>query len=282
MGGTRDDRRFGLQSRLDGHGLADHFTTGDAMSSVGETLSSERRRQGKSVADVVEGTKIRSRLVEALEESRWNELPSEAYVKGYIQGYARYLEIPAGPLLEQYRTEARLAPSKPSHPAERYLNLVPTDTVVAERNQEHGIPPQMWAIVAAGVVVVLIVIFGISRLIPSKGTSSLPTTSGTSSARDITASPGAAEATTVVTPTNVTFKLRITVHSGQATLVSATVDGLNAYNGTLQAGESREWLVTKSVTLRVAKPAAVTVTKDGTKVTLPTKADAEITLNTAN
>ena len=282
MGGTPDEQHFGLQSRLDDQRDTDHQTTGDAMSSVGETLSSERRRQGKSVADVVEGTKIRSRLVEALEEGHWNELPSEAYVKGFIQGYARYLEIPAGPLLDQYRTEARLSPSKPSNPAERYLSQLPTDAVVAERHQEHGIPPQTWAVVAAGVVVVLIVIFGISRLVPSKSTSNLPATTGAASTKDITASPGAGEATSVVTPANVTFKLRVTVHSGQASFVSATVDGLKAYDGTLQAGESREWLVTKSVTLRVAKPAALTVTKNGAKVTLPAGANAEITLNTAN
>ncbi len=252
------------------------------MSSVGETLSGERRRQGKSLADVVEGTKIRSRLVEALEDGRWNELPSEAYVKGYIQSYARYLEIPAGPLLEQYRTEARLASSKPAHPAELYLSQVPVETVVADRHQEHGIPPQTWLVVAGGVVVVLLLIFGIGRMIPAKGTSALPTTSEASATKGVTASPGAAEATSVVTPVNATFKLRVTVRPGQASFVAATVDGLSAYNGTLQAGESREWFVTKSVTLQVAKPAAVTVTKDGAKVTLPTKANAEITLKTGS
>ncbi len=262
---------------------AAYRTTGDAMSSVGETLAGERRRQGKSIADVVEGTKIRSRLVEALEEGRWNDLPSEAYVKGYIQSYARFLEIPAGPLLEQYRTEASMVAPKPSHPAERYLNKLPTEPIVAERHQEHAIPQQTWLIVAAGVVVVLLLIWGISRMIPSKSaTSTLPTSAKNQASKDITASPGAAEATSVTTPVGVTFKLRVTVRPGQASYVSVTVDGLNAYAGTMQAGESQEFLVTRSAVLKVTKPAAVTVTKDGAKVTLPTTANAQITLNTGN
>jgi cytoskeleton protein RodZ len=253
------------------------------MSTVGETLAGERRRQGKSIADVVEGTKIRSRLVEALEDGRWNDLPSEAYVKGYIQGYARFLEIPAGPLLEQYRTEASMAEPKPMHPAERYLNKLPTEPIVAERHQEHTISQQTWFVVAGGVLVVLLLIFGISRCSPSKGaTTGLPATANNQAGKDITASPGAAEATSTTTPVAATFKLRVTVKAGQASFVTVTVDGLSAYDGTLQAGESQEFLVTRSAVLKVAKPSAVTVTKDGAKVTLPTTANAQITLNTGN
>jgi cytoskeleton protein RodZ len=252
------------------------------MSSVGETLANERRRQGKAIADVVEGTKIRSRLVEALEEGRWDDLPSEAYVKGYIQGYARFLEIPAGPLLEQYRTEARMAAPKPSHPAERYLNKLPVEPIVAARNQENAIPRQAWYLIAGGVVVVLLLIWGISRLIPSKSTATLPTTAKNQAGQGVTASPGAAEATSVTTPVGATFKLRVTVRAGQASFVSVTVDGLVAYSGTLQAGESQEFLVTKSAVLKVAKPAAVTVTRDGAKVALPATANAQITLDTGN
>ena len=268
---------------MGGRTAAAYRTTGDAMSSVGETLAGERRRQGKSIADVVEGTKIRSRLVEALEEGRWDLLPSEAYVKGYIQSYARCLEIPAGPLLEQYRTEAKMATPKPSSPAERYLNELPTEPIVAARHQENAIPRRTWMIVAAGVVVVLLLIWGISRMIPSKGaTTTLPATPKNQATKNITASPGAAEATSLAPPVGVTFKLRVTVKPGQASYVSVMVDGLTAYAGTLQAGEGQEFLVTRSAVLKVAKPAAVNVTKDGAKVTLPTTANAQITLNTGN
>ena len=76
------------------------------MPTVGEILAAERRRQGKSLADVVDGTKIRGRLLDALEKGRYDDLAHPAYVKGYIQSYARYLEIPATPLLEQFKMES--------------------------------------------------------------------------------------------------------------------------------------------------------------------------------
>ena len=58
------------------------------MPTVGEILSDERRRQGKSLADAVVGTKIRSRLLDALDNRRYDAMPSTAYVQGQFQSLA--------------------------------------------------------------------------------------------------------------------------------------------------------------------------------------------------
>lgn len=247
------------------------------MPSVGEILSAERRRQGKSLADVVGGTKIRSRLLDSLEQGRYEELPSPAYVKGYIQSYARYLEIPVEPLLEQYKHEAAGIHGGTS-PADRYLSQIPKDSLVPKRQQAHEIPRNVWIGVAIGVVVVALVSCAIAQLF-NKGTGANttppPATSGTTNG-----SPGASETATVTTSEG-GFKLRIAVRSGLASYVKVTVDGLEGYTGTLQGGESREFLVTDRAEITVAKPDAVVVTRDGKEVTLPSGANAHVTLTSS-
>ena len=119
----------------------------DAMPTVGEILAAERRRQGKSLNDAVEGTKIRSRLLDALENGRFDELPNPAYVKGYIQSYARYLEIPVEPLLDEYRRESATY-EYPGRRIDRYLDI-PHETIVPERSQAHAIPRKVWVAAAA-------------------------------------------------------------------------------------------------------------------------------------
>jgi cytoskeletal protein RodZ len=248
------------------------------MPTVGEILSAERRRQGKSLADAVDGTKIRSRLLDALEKGRYDDLPSPAYVKGFIQSYARFLEIPAPPLLEQYKVESagtvrRLAP------ADRYLSEIPTAPLVPRRDTIHEIPRNVWIGIAIGVVALIIVLLALTSLL-SGGGSGANTTPPTVSGAPTTTSPGATPSApaTSVTTSGAGFKLRISIRTGLASYVNVTVDGLNGYTGTLQGGESREFQVTSSAQITIGQPSAVVVTRDGTPVSLPTTANAHITL----
>lgn len=249
------------------------------MPSVGEILAAERRRQGKSVNDVVEGTKVRSRMIDALENNDYGSLPSAAYVKGYIQSYARYLEIPPEPLLDQYRKESALAEPRQSA-VDRYMSQIPHETLVPDREQAHAIPRTVLIAAAAALVIIALLICGISRLLSGGGTSQVPKP-GTTPGAEVTASPGAEPTQTTGEAATGAFKLRLTVREGSASWVQATVDGLVAYDGTLNGGESREWLVNGTATLKVGKPDAVVVTRDGKKVTLPKGTDVVATIKAA-
>jgi cytoskeleton protein RodZ len=244
------------------------------MPSVGEILAAERRRQGKALNDAVEGTKIRSRLLDALENGRYGELPSPAYVKGYIQSYARFLEIPAEPLLDQYRKEAALV-ERPQSPVDRYMSQIPHETVVPGREQAHAIPRNVLIATAAAVIVLALLICGISRLVTASN-SPVPE-AGTAPSKEVTASPGA-EAQPATGESAGAFKFRVTIKKGSASWIQATVDGLVAYDGTLNSGESREWLVNDSVLLKVGKPDAVTVTRAGKAVGLPKGTNVQLSL----
>lgn len=92
------------------------------------------------------------------------------------------------------------------------------------------------------------------------------------------ASGGSNLAEPTITTTTGSFTLRLAVRDGLASQVKAQIDGLNAYEGTLRSGDSREWLVTDTAVLTVGKPSAVVVTRDGKPVTLPNGDNASVTL----
>jgi cytoskeleton protein RodZ len=255
------------------------------MPSVGEILAAERRRQGKSLGQVVEGTKIRARLLDSLEQGRYDDLPPAAYVKGYIQSYARYLDIPVGPLLDQFRLEYKESEHGLS-PADRYLASIPAETIVPERDRAHSIPMNVWVIAAVAGVIVLLIVCALARSLGGGASNSANTTptTGAAGSSEVSQSPGAsgtvdASQTVAVAPGS--FKVTVSVRAGMASWVKATVDGRQAYAQTMLGGESRQWLATTSIVLTIGKPSAVVVTRDGQPVTVPAVDNARVDLRAA-
>jgi cytoskeletal protein RodZ len=83
---------------------------------LGTLLREAREARGVTLADAQEATKINSRYLEALEDGRYDVLPSEVHVRGYLRNYARYLGLDPKPLLDRYelnRDNRRMAPPEP-------------------------------------------------------------------------------------------------------------------------------------------------------------------------
>ncbi|MBN1594753.1 helix-turn-helix domain-containing protein [candidate division FCPU426 bacterium] len=71
---------------------------------IGEQLKNQRKARGISLVEVAEHTKIGKRYLEALEEGRYELLPCEAYIRGFLRAYAKYLELDEEMLLRQYKS----------------------------------------------------------------------------------------------------------------------------------------------------------------------------------
>lgn len=238
---------------------------------VGEMLAAERRRQGKSVGDVAEATRIRGKLVEALEAGEYDHLPSPAYVRGYIQNYATALGLSAEPFLEAYRQETR------AKSATQQRSGALGEPILPHRDQAHAIPGRVLVAVVALVVVVGVIWATLSLVGGGDETPApLPPVDETTSQVETAtgAAPGvtteetdaqAAEASATVTP----FELVVTVDDTDASWLRITVDGEKVYEGTLPGGESRTYEVTDLASIRIGRPSVVTITRDGQPVEIP-------------
>ena len=73
----------------------------DAGKSVGEELARARETLGLSLADVAQQLKFAPRQIEALEQGRFDELPTGTFARGMVRAYARLLRLDPEPLVER-------------------------------------------------------------------------------------------------------------------------------------------------------------------------------------
>jgi cytoskeleton protein RodZ len=75
---------------------------------IGQELRDARERKGKQLDDVWRAIKIRPDHLTAIEEGRFEDLPSRALVLGYVSRYARYVGLDVEKLPR--RLEAEIGP----------------------------------------------------------------------------------------------------------------------------------------------------------------------------
>jgi cytoskeleton protein RodZ len=79
----------------------------DAAAGVGEVLAKARAALGLSIADVAQQLKFAARQIEAMEQERFEALPSGTFARGMVRSYARLLKLDAEHLVG--RMAARVA-----------------------------------------------------------------------------------------------------------------------------------------------------------------------------
>lgn len=77
----------------------------------GQTLKQTRIQSGKSLEQLSASTKIHIKILNAIEEDRYSELPAKAFTRGFIVSYAKALKLNADALLKEHHDflEARFA-----------------------------------------------------------------------------------------------------------------------------------------------------------------------------
>jgi cytoskeletal protein RodZ len=72
---------------------------------VGDELRMRREAMGKSIADVVDAVRIQQRYIEALEQSKLEDLPGTVYALGFVRTYAEYLGLNGPEMVARYKDE---------------------------------------------------------------------------------------------------------------------------------------------------------------------------------
>lgn len=79
------------------------------MPSVGQYLREQRAQRGMSVEEVSRATRVPVSSVERIESDRFDELPGEVFVRGFLKSYARALNVPSDDVLARYTASRRVA-----------------------------------------------------------------------------------------------------------------------------------------------------------------------------
>lgn len=70
--------------------------------SLGSHLRSEREKKGVTLEQLASATKINIRLLYALEEDRYQDLPARPFIRGFVASYCKFIGINGEELLQHY------------------------------------------------------------------------------------------------------------------------------------------------------------------------------------
>lgn len=77
----------------------------DESRGLGDTLRGLRLEKGLSLDDIAFRTKVRKDYLQALEEGRYDLLPAETYLKGFLVSYANAVDFSSVKILDLYSSE---------------------------------------------------------------------------------------------------------------------------------------------------------------------------------
>jgi cytoskeleton protein RodZ len=87
--------------------MIDSAEVTDAAAGVGDELAGARAALGLSIADIAQQLKFAARQIEAMEQGRFEALPTGTFARGMVRSYARLLKLDAEQLVG--RMAARVA-----------------------------------------------------------------------------------------------------------------------------------------------------------------------------
>jgi transcriptional regulator with XRE-family HTH domain len=229
------------------------------MQTIGERLEDARKKKGISIREAAEATKIRGEYLQKFEGNQFEIGLTDIYTRGFLRGYANYLRIPSDRLLNDY-TALRGGEPRPRQPSrEVYGRMDLAISSADERGDQQGDAPApepsrphqarfqrpgenlpkgpaidpalvfKGGIVLGCVLLILVVIWIIKSF---SGSSSAAEARGTARpASEITDAPSAAPAAVVSIVALQPVRVKLVRKS----------DGVELFQGALQAGERREY-----------------------------------------
>ncbi len=226
----------------------------EIVGELGEMLREARERKGVSLAEVEEETKIRERLIVALEEEDYGILPDRIYTKGLLKNYARYLGLDTSEVMRLFGEE-EVAPLPPASQALASPPLLSPDLIVI-----------LVILMALG----LVGVWGYHQylapiLIPLLATPTVEASSPTPETiptRTLPPSPSPSPTPTEVVTTGLHLEIEILTR----TWLEVTVDGEELFRGLLDAGETETWSASEVIALHVGDAAGVRVVLNGQEI----------------
>ena len=271
------------------------------MPSFGEKLKKEREKRSITLEQISLSTKIGTRMLQALEEDKFSQLPGGIFNKGFVRSYARYVGLDEDQTVADYLQASGEAPPLPSEESS-----APQLRIVENRPAPSASKPLPWGLFAAILLVVALVLSVWSRrqrtpehhpappaenhkpegtISPASSPEqpSVPPTDSTGASQ--TPQLAKPDSTTVPVPQPVSTPPKTAVHvasstspepqPGQFTVVviarqdswiSITQDGKAAFTETLSAGDQRAFHAHNQVLLKTGNTGALDFLFNGKKL----------------
>jgi cytoskeleton protein RodZ len=135
------------------------------LASFGAKLKQEREKRKITLDDISSSTKIGSRMLQALEEDKFNQLPGGIFNKGFVRSYARFVGLDEDQIVADYMQASGDAPPPNTEIAAREDEARENEENVRrlEGSADSNARQLRWGLFAAILLVVALALFFWSR-----------------------------------------------------------------------------------------------------------------------
>jgi cytoskeleton protein RodZ len=217
---------------------------------IGTSLREARLRRQIDFPEAEYGTKIRSRYLRALEDERFELLPSHTYIKGFLRTYAEYLGLDGQLYVDEYNS--RYVIGEEDGPVRTARRVPAARARRAERRESRIV---LLALIAIALVTSLVIVawqFGSPENEPVRGLG----TTNRAAAKVPPLPAGSAR-----------LEVRATRGDSYMIVRSRSAIGKVLYQGTLERGQ-KQLFDNRVLWLRLESPANVLAKVNGNRVKL--------------
>lgn len=258
------------------------------MESFGARLKREREKKGVTLDDISISTKIGTRLLRALEEEHFDQLPGGIFNKGFVRAYARHLGMDEDQAIADYLEASGQTP--PPNNLEVAVEP-PQESRTEER--ESGVAQIPWGVLAIALSLVALgfAVWGFNsrerehESHEAAGSSPVPTHAAPSERTppytDVNAQPAPAPAsptivsasapTTTVEPSAAVAEFVVLIKARDDSWISITADGKQVTQETLSAATEKSVHAKDSISVHAGNVGALDFFFNGKK--LPAQGD---------
>jgi cytoskeleton protein RodZ len=268
------------------------------LPSFGEKLKKEREKRKITLEQISVSTKIGTRMLQALEEDKFNQLPGGIFNKGFVRAYSRFVGLDEDQTVADYLLASGDAPPVSTEPGTRGDGSRPdaSRADAARENAENvgrlqastdGPPRQIpWGLFAATLLAVTLALYLWSHYRREHSKQSVPTPAtaapspATQSSSEVFGkttggvSPGSASSVTAKTPQNVSASTRaavageftVAIQAREESWISITVDGKTISSELLDADGERSANGRKEIIVKIGNAGGVDLKFNGKKL----------------
>lgn len=266
------------------------------MPSFGEKLKQEREKRKITLEQISVSTKIGTRMLQALEEDKFNQLPGGIFNKGFVRAYSRFVGLDEDQTVADYLQASGDAPPVSTEIASHEDAARENAENVGHLQASTDGPPRQipWGLFAATLLVIALALYLWShyrRELTKQSVSTMPTATASSSAMQSssemsgsvtgkttgkdsrTGSPiagSAASAAAVKTPQNVSAavagEFTVAVQAREESWISIAADGRTITSELLDAGSERSVNGRKDIIVKIGNAGGVDLKFNGKKL----------------
>lgn len=210
---------------------------------IGEVLKKRREELGLDLREISQTLKIKYAYLKALEEDDLKGLPAEVYVKGYINEYAKVLNLDPEPLLNAYH------------------NLTLPPSVETTEHIEHK-PVLKKGINFIYILVPLVMILAVVYISKQFNRGTQPTPPPIPQIETKQEQPPVEVKPEKTTPPE-SARQTLEIRAHDSTWLQVTADGTQPHELLMQPGDAGKWVAERSFSLKIGNAGGISVLFNG-------------------